>query len=76
MGLFSLISVFVVVVLIVLFKDGFKCFSDDVFGVEMFVFMAKVWFCGVVVDFAWMKMVDYCSFGLVSNVLYVCTYQH
>ena len=68
MGLFSLITAVVVVVLVVLFKDGFMLFSNEgVFGVELFKLMAKVGFCGVVVDFALMKMVDYCSFGLVSN---------
>ena len=68
MGLFSMILAFVVVILVALFKDGFKFFSEEVFCTEMFVLMAKVGFCGVVVDFSLMKMVDYCSFGLVSNV--------
>ena len=68
MGMFSLITAVVVVVLVVLFKDGFMLFSNEgVFGVELFKLMAKVGFCGVVVDFALMKMVDYCSFGLASN---------
>ena len=67
MGLFSLLVSIVLLICVALFKDGFKFFNGGVDGMEMFMYVIKVGLCGVVVDFSLMKMVDNCSFRLVSN---------
>ena len=67
MGLFSLLVTFCLVVCVALFKDGFKFLKEGVNGTEVFMYVIKVGFCGVVVDLALMKMVDHCSFRVVSN---------
>ena len=67
MGLFSMLVAFVLIICVALFKDGFKFFNGGVDGMEMFMYVIKVGLCGVVVDFSLMKMVDHCSFRLVSN---------